>query len=125
MARGLRAGGKRAKAGAVRGVMTEEYRVPRGAGAASTTAFWHRVLAWRVALGVILLLAVLVRLPFLHVPLIADEGGYAYTTHYGLSGKTLYHLLWFDRTQGILWVYRVIFQTLGRSLLRSKPWLSP
>jgi len=79
--------------------------------------FWQRVLTWRVALGVILLLAVLVRMPFLHVPLITDEGGYAYTTHYGLSGKTLYHLLWFDRTQGILWVYRVIFQTLGRSVV--------
>lgn len=65
----------------------------------------------------ILLLAVLVRMPFLHVPLITDEGGYAYTTHYGLSGRTLYHLLWFDRTQGILWVYRVIFQTLGRSIV--------
>jgi len=88
-----------------------------GAGVANTTTFWQRVLTWRVALGVILLLAVLVRMPFLHVPLITDEGGYAYTTHYGLSGKTLYHLLWFDRTQGILWVYRVIFQTLGRSIV--------
>jgi 4-amino-4-deoxy-L-arabinose transferase-like glycosyltransferase len=29
----------------------------------------------------------------------------------------LYHLLWFDRTQGILWVYRVIFQTLGQSVV--------
>ena len=88
-----------------------------GAAAAKTTTFWQRVLTWRVALGVILLLAVLVRMPFLHVPLITDEGGYAYTTHYGLSGKTLYHLLWFDRTQGILWVYRVIFQTLGQSVV--------
>ncbi|MGI8687033.1 MAG: ArnT family glycosyltransferase [Thermomicrobiales bacterium] len=87
------------------------------ADAAHMMAFWQRVLTWRVALGVILLLAVLVRMPFLHVPLITDEGGYAYTTHYGLSGKTLYHLLWFDRTQGILWVYRVIFQTFGRSIV--------
>src|SRR6185312_3380086 len=73
--------------------MTDRYRTPMGA--AAKVAFWRRVLSWRVALGVILLLAVLVRLPFLHVPLITDEGGYAYTTHYGLSG-TLYHLLWFD-----------------------------
>jgi 4-amino-4-deoxy-L-arabinose transferase-like glycosyltransferase len=97
--------------------MTDEYRVPMGAGAANTTTFWQRVFTWRVALGVILLLAVLVRLPFLHVPLITDEGGYAYTTHYGLSGRTLYRLLWFDRTQGILWVYRLIFQTLGQSIV--------
>lgn len=88
-----------------------------GAGASLTTTLRQRVLTWRVALGVILLLAVLVRMPFLHVPLIADEGGYAYMTHYGLSGKTLYRLLWFDRTQGILWVYRVIFQTLGQSIV--------
>ncbi len=92
-------------------------RIGADASAANTTTFWQRVFTWRVALGVILLLAVLVRMPFLHVPLITDEGGYAYTTHYGLSGKTLYHLLWFDRTQGILWVYRVIFQTLGQSIV--------
>lgn len=97
--------------------MTGRNRAPMGAAAAITTTFWRRVLMWRFALGAILLLAVLVRMPFLHVPLIADEGGYAYTTHYGLSGRTLYHLLWFDRTQGILWVYRVIFQTLGRSVV--------
>ncbi|HEY8293320.1 MAG TPA: hypothetical protein VIG44_12565 [Thermomicrobiales bacterium] len=87
-----------------------------GAGAASMTAFVRRILTWQVALGVILLIAVLVRMPFLQVPLIADEGGYAYTTHYGLGGRTLYHLLWFDRTQGILWVYRAIFQTLGNGI---------
>jgi 4-amino-4-deoxy-L-arabinose transferase-like glycosyltransferase len=91
-------------------------RTPMGAVATDATV-WRRLLTWQVALGLILLLAVLVRMPFLHVPLIADEGGYAYTTHYGLSGKTLYHLLWFDRTQGILWVYRVIFQTLGQSVV--------
>lgn len=96
--------------------MIEGHRARMGAGVANTTTFWQRLLSWRVALGVILLLAVLVRMPFLHVPLITDEGGYAYTTHYGLSGKTLYHLLWFDRTQGILWVYRVIFQTLGQTI---------
>jgi 4-amino-4-deoxy-L-arabinose transferase-like glycosyltransferase len=88
-----------------------------GAGDAAATGVWRRPGAWRVALVAILLLGVLVRLPFLHVPLITDEGGYAYTTHYGLSGKALYRLLWFDRTQGILWVYRVIFQTLGRSVV--------
>lgn len=98
--------------------MAAVFRLSRvGTGASLTTTLRQRVLTWRVALGVILLLAVLVRMPFLHVPLIADEGGYAYTTHYGLSGKTLYHLLWFDRTQGILWVYRVIFQTLGQSIV--------
>ncbi len=87
------------------------------AGAATATTIWRRLLSWRVALVAILFLGVLVRLPFLHVPLITDEGGYAYTTHYGLNGKVLYRLLWFDRTQGILWVYRLIFQTLGRSVV--------
>src|SRR3954469_2111570 len=87
------------------------------AGTAAATTIWRRLFSWRMALFAILLLGVLVRMPFLHVPLITDEGGYAYTTHYGLSGKTLYRLLWFDRTQGILWVYRVIFDTLGRSVV--------
>lgn len=87
------------------------------AGAAAATTIWRRLFSWRMALFAILLLGVLVRMPFLHVPLITDEGGYAYTTHYGLSGKALYRLLWFDRTQGILWVYRVIFQTLGQSVV--------
>ena len=97
--------------------MTDRYRAPLGVAAVNTTTFWRRALTWQVALGAILLVAVLVRMPFLHVPLITDEGGYAYTTHYGLNGKTLYHLLWFDRTQGILWVYRIIFQTLGQSVV--------
>jgi 4-amino-4-deoxy-L-arabinose transferase-like glycosyltransferase len=88
-----------------------------GADAAAATRIWRRPFSWQVALIAILLLGVLVRMPFLHVPLITDEGGYAYTTHYGLSGKTLYRILWFDRTQGILWVYRVIFDTLGRSVV--------
>lgn len=65
--------------------------------------------SWRGVLVAIFALSIAIRMPFLHVPLITDEGGYAYTTHYGLSGRTLYRLLWFDRTQGILWVYRVIF----------------
>ena len=97
--------------------MVARHRTRLGVDTANAAALWHRVLTWQVALGMILLVAVLVRMPFLHVPLIADEGGYAYTTHYGLSGRTLYHLLWFDRTQGILWVYRVIFQTFGRSIV--------
>ena len=88
-----------------------------GTASATPAGFAPRIPAWPVALGAIVLLAVLVRMPFLHVPLVNDEGGYAYTTHYGLSGRTLYHLLWFDRTQGILWVYHLIFTTLGRSVV--------
>lgn len=84
---------------------------------AAAVTIVRRLWTWQAVLGVILLIAVVVRVPFFSVPLVTDEGGYAYTTSRGLSGQTLYRLLWFDRTQGILWVYRVIFETLGKDLL--------
>lgn len=84
----------------------------------AAAAIGRRLVTWQVALGVVLALAIWVRVPFFSVPLVTDEGGYAYTTRHGLIvGDGLYRLLWFDRTQGILWVYRVIFETLGRSVL--------
>ncbi len=92
---------------------------PRAGGTLATArAIGRRLFTWQVALGAVLVIAVCVRVPFFRVPLVTDEGGYAYTTHRGLiGGDSLYHLLWFDRTQGILWVYRVIFETLGKDLL--------
>src|SRR5262249_34174032 len=47
------------------------------ADAAAATTIWRRLFSWRMALLGILFLGVLVRMPFLHVPLITDEGGYA------------------------------------------------
>ena len=54
------------------------------------------------------------RLPFLTMPMIADEGGYAYATRGWLNGTgQLYDDLWISRPQGIFYLYAVIFETLG------------
>ena len=65
-------------------------------------------------LAVALALNVLVRLPFLWLPMIADEGGYAYATRGWIDGTgQLYHDLWISRPQGIFLIYATIFETLG------------
>src|SRR5690242_15112300 len=65
-------------------------------------------------LAAALALNLLVRLPFLWLPMIADEGGYAYATRGWIDGTgQLYHDLWISRPQGIFLVYAAIFETLG------------
>jgi len=51
---------------------------------------------------------VLVRVPFLHVPIINDEGAYAYTAHFWFHTVQLYRELPFDRPQGIFLIYKAI-----------------
>jgi hypothetical protein len=53
-------------------------------------------------------LAVLFRLPFLHAPLTADEGGYAEAARLWARGDTLYRDIWVDRPQGLLLVFRAV-----------------
>ena len=60
-------------------------------------------------------MSVALRLPFLAVPLITDEGGYAYVTHWLARGGALYRDLWFDRPQGIFLVYGAQMALLGES----------
>jgi hypothetical protein len=60
-----------------------------------------------VALGAAAL-AVLFRLPFLHAPLTADEGGYAEAARLWARGDTLYRDIWVDRPQGLLLVFRAV-----------------
>lgn len=60
------------------------------------------------------LLSLLLRLPFLHLPMIADEGGYAYVAQRWLDGRgELYHDIWVSRPQGIFLVYGTVMETLG------------
>jgi len=59
--------------------------------------------------------SVALRLPFLSVPLITDEGGYAYVAHWMARGLTLYRDLWFDRPQGIFLLYGGQMALLGDS----------
>lgn len=65
-------------------------------------------------LGVALLLSLAVRIPFFRIPLLADEGGYAYATTGWLEGTGhLYDDLWISRPQGIFFVYAGILDLFG------------
>jgi 4-amino-4-deoxy-L-arabinose transferase-like glycosyltransferase len=62
-----------------------------------------------------MLLAVLVRLPFLHTPLTADEGGYAEVARLWSHGAVLYQGAWVDRPQGLLIIFRAMLHVDGGS----------
>jgi 4-amino-4-deoxy-L-arabinose transferase-like glycosyltransferase len=47
----------------------------------------------------------------------SDEGGYAYAAYWWSKGLHLYDELWFDRPQAIFVIYRIIFATLGSSVV--------
>ena len=68
-----------------------------------------------LALGAAAALSLALRLPFLSVPLITDEGGYAYVAYWLAHGQALYRDLWFDRPQGIFLVYGAILRLGGGS----------
>lgn len=76
--------------------------------------------------GLAVLLSFLLRLPFLRVGLISDEGGYAYMAQRWLDGRgTMYDDIWVSRPQGIFVAYAAIMETLGTSVadLRFGAWL--
>ncbi len=62
-----------------------------------------------------MLLAVCVRLPFLHTPLTADEGGYGEVARLWSRGAGLYQGAWVDRPQGLLLVFRAMLHVDGGS----------
>ena len=62
-----------------------------------------------------MLLAVLTRLPFLHTPLTADEGGYAEVARLWSHGAVLYQGAWVDRPQGLLIIFRAMLHVDGGS----------
>lgn len=65
-------------------------------------------------LGVAVLLSLAVRIPFFRIPLLADEGGYAYATTGWVEGTGhLYDDLWISRPQGIFFVYAGILDLFG------------
>jgi 4-amino-4-deoxy-L-arabinose transferase-like glycosyltransferase len=66
-------------------------------------------------LALVALVSVGLRLPFLSVPLITDEAGYAYVAHWLGQGLALYRDLWFDRPQGIFLVYGAQMALLGET----------
>jgi 4-amino-4-deoxy-L-arabinose transferase-like glycosyltransferase len=75
-------------------------------------------IADRFWLGFAILLTFALRVPFFDVPMIADEGAYAYATRGWMDGTgTLYHDLWISRPQGIFVLYGLIFETLGTDVV--------
>ena len=62
-----------------------------------------------------MILAAAVRLPFLHAPLTADEGGYGEVARLWSRGAVLYHGAWVDRPQGLLLVFRAMLHVDGGS----------
>lgn len=61
-----------------------------------------------------ILLSLALRIPFFGIPMIPDEGGYAYATRGWINGTGhLYKDLWISRPQGIFIVYAGIMETLG------------
>lgn len=73
-----------------------------------------------------ILLSLAARVPFLTIPMIHDEGGYAYAARGWLEGTgRLYDDLWISRPQGIFALYALVFETLGTSVLalRFAGWL--
>ena len=60
-------------------------------------------------LGLVVALAVVIRLPLFHLPLDPDEGGYAYIASRWAAGAQLYSAgAWVDRPQGLMLVFRLV-----------------
>ena len=63
---------------------------------------------------IIAIASVLLRFPFLSLPLTSDEGAYAYVAYFWSQGHELYDdTLLIFRPQAILVIYRAVFATLG------------
>lgn len=61
--------------------------------------------------------SVLLRAPFLSVPMVADEGGYAYVAKFWTSDFQLYRDIPFDRPQAIFFLYRLAFAVFGADVV--------
>lgn len=71
-----------------------------------------------IAFIILLALAsVLVRTPFLALPMVTDEGGYAYVAKFWSPEYQLYRDIPFDRPQAIFLLYRLAFVLFGTSIV--------
>src|SRR5437764_847976 len=60
------------------------------------------------ALAGAVVLAMVIRIPFMWAGIGPDEGGYAFIAHQWSHGAALYEGVWVDRPQGLLLLYRAI-----------------
>jgi hypothetical protein len=73
----------------------------------SSASVWS-AWCWWVAVAALVVGAFALRLPYLGVPLSADEGGYAIAAYWWGRGDTLYQSITITRPQGIFVVFRVL-----------------
>ena len=66
-----------------------------------------------IGLVVLLSFSVLIRIPFFNIPMISDEGGYAYVARFWTDSYQLYRDIPFDRPQGIFLIYKLILNFIG------------
>jgi len=93
--------------------MSRLTRPSAGAGVSAIGQPPRSSLPWLLAAAVV---AFLLRIPFFALPMIADEGGYAYVAQRWLDGRgTLYHDIWVSRPQGIFVAYGAVLETIGGS----------
>jgi 4-amino-4-deoxy-L-arabinose transferase-like glycosyltransferase len=89
-------------------------RRPRGMSGLRNVRSWP-AWAW-VSLAT--LVSFLLHLPFFGLPMISDEGGYAYVAQRWFDGRgELYDNIWVSRPQGIFVAYGFIFKTIGPSII--------
>lgn len=76
---------------------------------ASARAAWAPRISIGIALLGLIALTLLLRWPFLHVPLTQDEGGYANVARAWDMGAPLYsRAAWIDRPQGLMLLFRLM-----------------
>jgi 4-amino-4-deoxy-L-arabinose transferase-like glycosyltransferase len=78
-------------------------------------------------LATAILLSLALRIPFFRIPMLADEGGYAWATRGWVEGTGhLYDDLWISRPQGIFFVYAGIFDLFGTDTIaiRFAAWIA-
>ena len=80
--------------------------------AAPAAERWERLWPYLV----VAVACVAARLPFLSVPMIVDEGSYAYVAKFAGEGHRLYREIPFDRPAGIFLVYELALALLGGSV---------
>ena len=68
--------------------------------------------------GALVAAAFALRIPFLNVPLTADEGGYAEVARLWAHGASLYRSDWVDRPQGLVLAFRAALAGGATSLLQ-------
>ncbi|CAN5725135.1 hypothetical protein BH20CHL3_BH20CHL3_05310 [soil metagenome] len=102
-------------------------RPPHSAADSEPTRPTHTVLSDWLWLAMAMLLSLALRIPFFKIPMLADEGGYAYATRGWVDGAgQLYHDLWISRPQGIFFVYAGIFDLFGSdtTAIRFAAWIA-